>query len=1135
MTTSSSITSNTQHIATLLDDLLTWRTIGHKHSDVRETTNVQPHGGAWMPADRSFDRILFWRTIENNAFQLFEYSMSRNLLQNALQIQFDSATTVLPNVFIVELPEQQQICLMFVTHLGIYRWRLKHPILSATGQLDQPQSILADITDDYLNSRNHFYKCDLQLYTQVTCSYTNEYLIYALYNELETIIFRFDNQDYLNSPQQLVFPKRQASGLFNFLWNPNKSVTSTQPNQPLIAGQTTIIYNTMTMTVILYDSGLMRFLSDQLDTVLYEHNLFVDLPRSSSKLPTKIFLDYCQYETISDELITRLFIVLDSTDLLHLLIYEFQYDSNDNFRLSLYQNKTYTKSTRSTDHSHLPHGSSLTSITCTNDRILLHLLSNQNRSILLFSPYDVKESHEEEFIQLPMDSSGIYLNDDSTTIDEIERRLNSPGQFTIDMIKDALWITFNFNLDEYNQSCTSLTQILQQLPANLQNLCNEHCDENSIQNEDRLQILTKFWQNLYSTLVDLRAQALVLYGCRIFDERQLIIIIHKAAISLYSMTKASSSTSARYSRYVKDIESLLKASDNEMIAQIDDETLDTTSTNSQQLTRIHKHLDPVVNNDQLTEVFRSMYDKHSTKNNVNEINNNVFGSKIARRLLVLVFAQSCYDKIHDIEQLDKLLALTFRSNQIRISSFRKDKLQDQILPYLQDLLRIYQTLLWVASCGIESSSLTVDDRDLFIENLVYEQAQQRYKARIGNQSLLEQLLLDIFPQEQTAPDADNWFQIIYNSVENLFTLLWPSNDFLITYLPSRHQWMILDHYCGKLSWFKELNSARQFFHALTFYRSGTNIETATRYLAAGLKDLHTDPLLMKMFAKQALPELFYIEWIREYLKYFGQGQHVASFLHQSLQSSFTNEIRALIIKELFKTSIELKNFDDAFWCIQNTNDYFSQKQFTFEYALGICSLANDQSLYRLQTLFQYQRDKLDCVDFELLAYLERTCVESQPIQTSQVFALYEVYKTMKLPLKMAQIMYHYGCSITDFKEQKHALQLAFNALSSVPTSHDSTDQLFTYPMNYEYNSLTPLHADHHSSRLIGIDECRQKLAIISAICTLKSNRSSSTVQVTENMHPTQLSGLLTKYHYEKEAQQLLDAFQINRSSVYVVH
>ena len=29
-------------------------------SDVRETANIQPHGGAWMPSDRSFDRILFW-------------------------------------------------------------------------------------------------------------------------------------------------------------------------------------------------------------------------------------------------------------------------------------------------------------------------------------------------------------------------------------------------------------------------------------------------------------------------------------------------------------------------------------------------------------------------------------------------------------------------------------------------------------------------------------------------------------------------------------------------------------------------------------------------------------------------------------------------------------------------------------------------------------------------------------------------------------------------------------------------------------------------------------------------------------------------------------------------------------------
>lgn len=59
-TDSSTISSITKHVATLLDDTITWRTIGNKQSDPRETTNIQPHGGAWMPADRSFDRILFW-------------------------------------------------------------------------------------------------------------------------------------------------------------------------------------------------------------------------------------------------------------------------------------------------------------------------------------------------------------------------------------------------------------------------------------------------------------------------------------------------------------------------------------------------------------------------------------------------------------------------------------------------------------------------------------------------------------------------------------------------------------------------------------------------------------------------------------------------------------------------------------------------------------------------------------------------------------------------------------------------------------------------------------------------------------------------------------------------------------------
>ena len=59
--------------------------------------------------------------------------------------------------------------------------------------------------------------------------------------------------------------------------------------------------------------------------------------------------------------------------------------------------------------------------------------------------------------------------------------------------------------------------------------------------------------------------------------------------------------------------------------------------------------------------------------------------------------------------------------------------------------------------------------------------------------------------------------------------------------------------------------------------------------------------------------------------------------------------------------------------------------------------------------------------------------------------------------------------------------------------------------------------------------------MISAIYTLKTNRTSSNVQITDSMHPTQLSGLLTKFHYHAEAQQLLDAFRINKSSTYFVH
>jgi hypothetical protein len=55
------------------------------------------------------------------------------------------------------------------------------------------------------------------------------------------------------------------------------------------------------------------------------------------------------------------------------------------------------------------------------------------------------------------------------------------------------------------------------------------------------------------------------------------------------------------------------------------------------------------------------------------------------------------------------------------------------------------------------------------------------------------------------------YVLIFNKKKILLKILfyrWPSNDFLITYLPTRHQWTILDQYCGKLNWFKELNSAR---------------------------------------------------------------------------------------------------------------------------------------------------------------------------------------------------------------------------------------------------------------------------------------------------------------------------------------
>jgi len=87
---------------------------------------------------------------------------------------------------------------------------------------------------------------------------------------------------------------------------------------------------------------------------------------------------------------------------------------------------------------------------------------------------------------------------------------------------------------------------------------------------------------------------------------------------------------------------------------------------NRKLNRIEKHLEPIVNNDQLMETLQSIYDKHSSKINSNEINNNnnIFTSKIARRLLVLVFVKICHEKMNQIERLCNLFPLIFRSNQV---------------------------------------------------------------------------------------------------------------------------------------------------------------------------------------------------------------------------------------------------------------------------------------------------------------------------------------------------------------------------------------------------------------------------------------------------------------------------------------
>jgi hypothetical protein len=63
-----------------------------------------------------------------------------------------------------------------------------------------------------------------------------------------------------------------------------------------------------------------------------------------------------------------------------------------------------------------------------------------------------------------------------------------------------------------------------------------------------------------------------------------------------------------------------------------------------------------------------MYDKYLLKEHSNGINNQIFTSKMARRLLVLVFVQICHQRINQIERLNKLIPLIFRSNDHQVTS-----------------------------------------------------------------------------------------------------------------------------------------------------------------------------------------------------------------------------------------------------------------------------------------------------------------------------------------------------------------------------------------------------------------------------------------------------------------------------------
>lgn len=83
--------------------------------------------------------------------------------------------------------------------------------------------------------------------------------------------------------------------------------------------------------------------------------------------------------------------------------------------------------------------------------------------------------------------------------------------------------------------------------------------------------------------------------------------------------------------------------------------------------RIERNIEPIVSNNELLDTLRSLYEKSLLKTNSNENQsiNQIFQSKIARRLLVLVFVEQCYEKINQIERLNKVLPLTFNSSHVK--------------------------------------------------------------------------------------------------------------------------------------------------------------------------------------------------------------------------------------------------------------------------------------------------------------------------------------------------------------------------------------------------------------------------------------------------------------------------------------